>query len=303
MNFVSKKDIYGNSKNKKPNTFIGGIAKTGGTGVNLPINTPASLASKLGISVNRISGFRIVNNDVECRITGAYELGIFLGGNNTKDPADANQNITFFHDLDNLVTASRTSFHKCNSLTSVIMNGCTFGYQVFRRCQNPNLKVEMRGLKTTNLFFSQLPTTFNMSKFDGWDSIETLETFAFHELDGFGFPEINMPSLKRMTGGSNLYRVRNCEKFLFQNVTSISGENAFTNGNRTMKLIDIRRCKSITGTRLVNNTGLLTPHASDFKIRIHQSMTGNQAIINLRADFPYTVVELYDDNGNYVSTL
>ena len=35
------------AQNVAANTFIGGIAKQGGTGVNAPIDTPSKLASKL----------------------------------------------------------------------------------------------------------------------------------------------------------------------------------------------------------------------------------------------------------------
>jgi len=46
------------------NTEIGGVASA--------INTPASLASKLGIDVSRITNFSIVGSDIKCKITGSY---------------------------------------------------------------------------------------------------------------------------------------------------------------------------------------------------------------------------------------
>lgn len=57
-----KKYFFGKQK-AKVNTYIGGI---GGT-----INTPDLLASKLGISVNRIKLFKVTGIDVECAIVGS----------------------------------------------------------------------------------------------------------------------------------------------------------------------------------------------------------------------------------------
>lgn len=58
----SLKKYYFGKQKAKVNTFIGGI---GGT-----INTPALLASKLGISENRIKLFKVTGVDVECAIIG-----------------------------------------------------------------------------------------------------------------------------------------------------------------------------------------------------------------------------------------
>lgn len=118
----------------EPNTFIGGIAKTGGTGVNEPIDTPWKLSQKLGVAVNRISGFKVVGDDVECRIRGSYSLpsGVF-GGSSV---ALANQNITSYIDEENLCTSGAGSnFRNCQELTSVKFKAWTafYNYQ-FTNC-------------------------------------------------------------------------------------------------------------------------------------------------------------------------
>ena len=84
-----KKFYFGKQKVKVPNTFIGGI---GGT-----INTPALLASKLGISENRIKLFKVTGVDVECAVIGgSYVLkeGAFYN----------NSDITFFNDQSGLMS-------------------------------------------------------------------------------------------------------------------------------------------------------------------------------------------------------
>ena len=48
------------------NTAIGGVSAT--------INTPALLATKLGITVGRITNFTIVGSDIKCKITGSYAI-------------------------------------------------------------------------------------------------------------------------------------------------------------------------------------------------------------------------------------
>jgi hypothetical protein len=66
MGSLIQNTVFGRS-HYKVNTYIGGV---GGT-----INTPALLASKLGIAANRIKLFRVIENDIECAIIGgSYEV-------------------------------------------------------------------------------------------------------------------------------------------------------------------------------------------------------------------------------------
>ena len=83
----SLKKFYFGKQKAKVNTYIGGI---GGT-----INTPALLASRLGISENRIKLFKLTGLDIECAIVGTYSLtaGLREGGL-----------LTYFIDKDGLAT-------------------------------------------------------------------------------------------------------------------------------------------------------------------------------------------------------
>lgn len=60
------REIFGNKNTKKWNTFIGGVSST--------ISTSAQLATKLGISNNRIRNFVVVGSDIKCKITGSYAI-------------------------------------------------------------------------------------------------------------------------------------------------------------------------------------------------------------------------------------
>ncbi|MDY0990262.1 fibronectin type III domain-containing protein [Flavobacterium sp. CFBP9031] len=65
MGSLLQNTVFGKQK-VKLNTFIGGVGRT--------LNTPALLASKLGITANRITLFRVTGTNVECAITGTFNL-------------------------------------------------------------------------------------------------------------------------------------------------------------------------------------------------------------------------------------
>lgn len=92
------------------NTFIGGIAKLGGTGDNAPILTAAELATTLGISESIIQGFKVVGEDVECVILENFSLPSVCFQNN--------ENIIFFNSH-NVTSIGANAFRSCASLTSV----------------------------------------------------------------------------------------------------------------------------------------------------------------------------------------
>ena len=120
-----KKFYFGKQKVKVPNTFIGGI---GGT-----INTPALLASKLGISENRIKLFKVTGVDVECAVIGgSYTIPI--------DCFRFNTSITYYLDNDGLVLGINSNgFRECANLADVNFPKCTSisigsGFYAFLRC-------------------------------------------------------------------------------------------------------------------------------------------------------------------------
>ena len=118
-----KKFYFGKSK-YKPNTFIGGVSAT--------INTPALVAAKLGISVERVKSFSIVGSDIEILITGSYTIPI--------DCFRLNTSITYYLDNDGLVLGIDSyGFRECANLANVNFPKCTSisigsGYLAFYRC-------------------------------------------------------------------------------------------------------------------------------------------------------------------------
>ena len=130
----SLKKFYFGKQKAKVNTYIGGI---GGT-----INTPALLASRLGIDENRIKLFKVTGVDVECAVIGGgYTMPANCWQNNTS--------ITYWEDsvctytelnpfryatglayciMKAVVTVSLGSSHifeGCNSLKKILLPECT----------------------------------------------------------------------------------------------------------------------------------------------------------------------------------
>ena len=81
-----KKFYFGKQK-AKVNTYIGGI---GGT-----INTPALLAARLEISVNRIKLFKVTGVDIECDIVGGSYTG--------RIDLNTDSSMTYYDDRDGLI--------------------------------------------------------------------------------------------------------------------------------------------------------------------------------------------------------
>ena len=86
MNLITR-EIFGGT-NKRWNTFIGGVSST--------ISTSAQLATKLGISNNRITNFAIVGSDIKCKITGSYANTFGFYDNE----------LTYYDDKDGLCTSA-----------------------------------------------------------------------------------------------------------------------------------------------------------------------------------------------------
>ena len=123
MGSLIQNTIFGNNK-YKPNTFIGGIGNT--------INTPALIASKLGIQVGRIKSFSIVGNDVQFNVNGGSYV---LAGS----AFNGNTDITYFDDSLGLITNCPfgSAFYLASNLKWVRLPGMTrIGYRSFSGCVN-----------------------------------------------------------------------------------------------------------------------------------------------------------------------
>jgi hypothetical protein len=101
--------IFGGSK-LKANTFIGGVAST--------ITTSGALATKLEIASNRITNFKIVGSDIECRISGSYVI-----------PDSAfirDTSITYYYDYENCTLINYRAFRDCTNLSEVVFDNVTY---------------------------------------------------------------------------------------------------------------------------------------------------------------------------------
>jgi hypothetical protein len=128
------------AQNVLPNTFIGGVAAT--------INTPQLLANVLRIHVNRINNFRIINNNIQCKITGNYT-----------GPTRAffNVGLTYYIDTDNLITTLNSNYIAWNPIPKLVLNGVLYaeptslvGNEYLTELEVPNL-LEIRGAHFINV--------------------------------------------------------------------------------------------------------------------------------------------------------
>ena len=144
-----KKFYFGKQKVKVPNTFIGGIGAT--------INTPALLAAKLGISVNRIKLFKVTGVDVECAVIGGYTIpaSCFINNTEIKSYIDSNGLVSKFTggqefrnstiqtvNFPNVTTFNNSilNFYNCTSLISVSFPKVTrLWTQAFNLCTSLQL--------------------------------------------------------------------------------------------------------------------------------------------------------------------
>lgn len=123
-NLVTR-EIFGNRNTKGWNTFIGGVSST--------ISTSAQLATKLGISNNRIRNFVVVGSDIKCKIVGSYAIPEYSFFFNSLPYTPASH----YKDIDGLVTSvGYWAFYYGGSngaLTSDIefKNAITLGAAVF----------------------------------------------------------------------------------------------------------------------------------------------------------------------------
>jgi len=101
--------IFGGSKTKA-NTFIGGVAST--------ITTSGALATKLGIASNRITNFKIVGSDIECRISGSYVIPDSCFRSDTS--------ITYYYDYENCTLINYRAFRDCTNLSEVVFDNVTY---------------------------------------------------------------------------------------------------------------------------------------------------------------------------------
>lgn len=106
QNLVTR-EIFGNRNTKGWNTFIGGVSPT--------ISTSAQLATKLGISNNRIRNFVVVGSDIKCRIIGSYAMANWGGFY-----------MTYYIDSDNLVnTIPYRHLDNMTGIETLELNGVT----------------------------------------------------------------------------------------------------------------------------------------------------------------------------------
>ncbi|SHH27617.1 leucine-rich repeat domain-containing protein [Flavobacterium defluvii] len=195
MGSLLQNTIFGNNK-YKANTFIGGVATT--------LNTPALIASKLGLPIARIKSFTIVQDDIQFAV---------IGGSYTIAPnAFSNQNsLTYFNDAAGLVKQINSqAFFNC-------INAVNYNF--------PNVEVIIGDLtvaaKGTFAFNTSL-TTFSAPSL-----ITIKSTYTFHNCTSL----INFHAPLLINFESTSYTFNSCTKLttLTTGILNSLGQSDFAN--------------------------------------------------------------------------
>lgn len=187
MGNLLQNTIFGQNK-YKPNTFIGGVGNT--------LNTSALIASKLGISVNRIKSFSVVGNDIQFNVTGGnYVLAgsAFYG----------NTDITYFNDTLGLITDCPfgNAFYLASNLNWVRLPGMIkLGYRSFCECVNLETIYFNSLLEVSSESFTNCRKLINLN--NSFKTVTTLGNMCFQNctlITDLHFPNVSLCNLNAST--------------------------------------------------------------------------------------------------------
>ena len=268
------------------NTIIGGVAST--------ISTKALLATKLGIAESEIRIFEIVGSDVHANIKGTYILSGYNFQNNTS--------ITSFIDMGDLCTiVGRYTFENCINLRSVRFN---------RIIQLRNSS--FRNCPLDILFDIQKVTTSEQYSLNGCKMTSHPFSAIFTDESGFVFSNnteieyINLPNLY-FIGQVEFQGLSNLKEIRLDALENLPTSLNHFSGLVSCNLISMKKFKSFNS----NSIGAGSVFANlklNCVIEVHIALaTANAgapaAQILWAKNNRASIVNFYDDSGNYVSTL
>ena len=314
-------------KRFEPNTFIGGVAAT--------INTANIIAQKLNLSVSRIQGFKVVNNDIEFAVTGGnYDIPNSCFGSGIT--ANANKSITFYRDMSGKVSlVGNESFKFCTNLIDVnfpnahtILGVLASGSGAFSDCINLNLCI-----------MPNLVLCIGFYNFSNTVLLNTLNVPLLTEIGtgtfdrGCGIVNLNLPSLISMTtqvfnhsgsntkaltlvcpnatniSGASIQGLTKVKEILLPNITAMNStnKNGLWDSLTAIELIEAKKLRYL-GNPSQAGTNAFRAFKLGCTIRLHIDLltanAGNaDASLVFAKNTRNATIEFYDDNGIYVSTL
>jgi len=316
---IAKKHIYGR-RPLPPNTFIGGV---GGS-----LSTKNLLATKLGIAPTRIKSFRIVNDEVQAHIQDSYTIrnGCFYA-----------TTITHYIDSDGLVLGIENgAFANTPIIRAEFKNALTFSANfndvvekrgVFNNCvmlKHINLKslqnlgnadvvaYHFRNVYPDLILMDNIktPTAYGLGFSNFTFSLLNLESTRNHMFENCK-PQ-NFETFKNLEFNIGAFRASKFYEIKLNNVTSISTKTGIFQGMTITTLIELKKLKTFGDPASIGGT-------IDFNYAFGSLKTGcrirvNIALATTNSGIPdaslswakanrNAIVEFYDDNGNYISTL
>lgn len=217
------------------------------------------------------------------------------------------------------------AFYECTLLEeidfSTVSNIRNNGEFIFRRCKNLP-PITINPLFTGNLirfFQGAVVSGLNLNnvsvlgnRFFGYHSDRTtvlfstlysehilaLSTQAVDSVLGDTLEVVNFPNITEITAQYSISRTSSIKEVYLTGVTKISSSSSSFTGLTGVELIDLRKCKEIEND--------VTSQFSNIKIncevRFHEEIDANLNVIAYLLN-RNAVIKLYDDNGDYVSTL
>lgn len=309
------------------NTIIGGIGAT--------ITSRSALSAKIGVSVNLIRRFEINGNDVYCNISSGYNIGT--------DAFNGDTNVTFYYDLDEkCLSTGLRGFQGASNLANVYLPNAIVQTSGFRSCnnlKNDNYGGIFEYYKTifgsVGFLGVKIPTVkipnvsaINNQTFQG-AVINTLIWSGYHiGQDAFRAAKVDNIDVSNVTyiGSLAFYQATLPNTMVFSSLIEITTIQIFRNS--TVKNLEFPNLTTISAKQLVFATGLQSIKMRKLKtianpslgeqlfdvglnclIEVHIDLfTANagaphQSLLDAKAWPRYAIVNFYDDNGNYVSTL
>lgn len=223
------------------------------------------------------------------------------------------------------INCNRSAFNGCTLLEeidfSTVSNIRLNGSDMFKGCKNlPTITINPLYTGTLGGFFEgAVVSELNLNnvsvlsnRFFGFhgnrgtvlfgtlysEQVTELGQQAVDSILGGTLEIVNFPNITEITAQQSISRTASIKEVHLTGVTKISSSSSSFTGLTGVELIDLRKCKEIEND--------VTNHFSNIKtnceVRFHEEIDTNLDVISYLLS-RNAVVKLYDDNGDYVSTL
>lgn len=310
------------------NTIIGGVAGS--------ISTKSALATKLGISESIITRFQIVGSDVHCNISSAYNVvpNAFFNDTSITSYNDLDGICIFFEfsafngatNLTNVYAPNAVLGDLCFlndtllAQNEYLYNPYTIGGQSFRNTRVKKVIMPNVTTYTTDLFNGNTalievvgqPTYISSNCFRNTTSLQVLDVSKVTTMNGlFTFYASNLENyyfdeLISLTSVAQAFRLAKFKIFKANKLVNLATKANMFQSATNATLIEMKSLKTFGDASLENSTFLALKTGCTIRVNIALATTNagaaDASLVWAKVNRA-SIVEFYDDAGNYVSTL